>query len=164
MITGLNPKFSKSDGKNRNKNSLQDRQRVAHPWQLQKKCHCMAHKGPAEVSCQCGGLLADGQKGTPLTITPAEALLHGPQRASMTEAHQQQLQLQSKGAPGTGEQRVLSFLAPEDTFFIKPLLSRLGGTADLFSTKGETQKLRQNEEAEECVLNKRNRIRHQTEG
>ena len=51
----------------------------------------------------------------------------------------------------------MSLWAPQDAFFIKLLLSRLGSIADPSNRKEETQKLSQNDEAEEYVPNKTTR-------
>lgn len=49
--------------------------------------------------------------------------------------------------------RTLGFWVPQDSF-IKPLISRIGGIADLPNIKDETE-LRQNKTTEEYVSNKR---------
>ena len=55
----------------------------------------------------------------------------------------------------------MSFWAAQGTFFIKPLLSRTRGIADLSNIKEETQKLRKNDKAEEIYSKQKNRMRQQ---
>jgi len=57
--------------------------------------------------------------------------------------------------PGSGEQGTLCYRAPQDLFFIRPLLSRSVDKADFRNTKKQTQRVKQNEDTEEYVPNER---------
>ena len=43
----------------------------------------------------------------------------------------------------------------KDLFFLRPILSRAGDIADFLNTEKQTQRVRQNEEIEDYVLNGR---------
>lgn len=78
-------------------------------------------------------------------------------------AYQEHLRLHMKGEAGMGKERVLGFLVSQDTFFIKPLLSRPGSITDPSNTKEETETLTKSGGTgigfkEDC------RINHQKEG
>ena len=45
-----------------------------------------------------------------------------------------------------GEQETLHYLALQDIFYIRPMLSRARDTADFLNTEKQTRRVRQNEE------------------
>lgn len=51
--------------------------------------------------------------------------------------------------PDSGEQGTLCYRAPQDLFFIRPLLSRSVDKADFQNTKKQTQRVKQNEDTEQ---------------
>ena len=57
--------------------------------------------------------------------------------------------------PSAGEHGTLHFMAFQDLFFIKSLLSRAEDIADFLNTQKQTQTGRQNEEIEKFILNER---------
>lgn len=85
-----------------------------------------------------------------------QPLLVEMQKVALLTAHQQQMRLHHKGDSGTGEQS-LELWTPQDAFFKKPLLHRPGGITDLPNRKKDTQKPRQNGEAEKYTPQKRTR-------
>ena len=69
---------------------------------------------------------------------------------------------QNHKAPGSGEHGTLHCRALRDPFFIMPLLSTAGDTADFPNTEKQTQRVRQNE-TEDYVPNERTGQKSQQE-
>ena len=65
--------------------------------------------------------------------------------------------------PVSGDQRTLHCNAPQDLFFIRPLLSKAGDIADVPKILKNSHRVTQNEDTEEYIPNERTRQKSQQE-